>query len=131
VIVLVKCEGSVRSCGPWRLALTWALLCALAWIVWWRGRGIAALLVLGSIGGRLPIHVPGVPPWTRPLGIIALSSGMILALVALFSSAAKAHTEPGSHTFFAAGWFRGVLIVAALGTLLILSVPYLLTWLTP
>ncbi|MBI1727900.1 MAG: hypothetical protein HYR50_11605 [Candidatus Rokubacteria bacterium] len=135
-IVLVKCEGSIRTCGPWRLALdvgAFAMWATLAWVVWWRTRRwlIAALLVLGSIGTRLPIHVPGLPPWTRPLGIIVLSSGLILALVALFSSAAKAHAEPGSHTLFAAGWFRVVLIVAALGTLLILSVPYLLSWLTP
>ena len=104
----------------------------LAWVVWWRTRRwlIAALLLLGNIGARLPIHV-SLPPWVRPLGIIVLSSGLILALVTLFSSAAKAHTTPGSHTFFAAGWFRVLLIVAALGTLLILSVPYLLSWLTP
>jgi hypothetical protein len=105
----------------------------LAWVVWWRTRRwlVAALVLLGNIGTRLPIHVSGLPPWIRPLGIIVLSGGLILSLVALFSSAAKAHAEPGSHTFFAAGWFRVVLIVAALGTLLILSVPYLLTWLTP
>ena len=135
-IVLVKCEGSVRSCGPWRLALdvgAFAMYATLAWVVWWRTRRrlVAALVLLGSIGARVPIHVPGLPPWVRPLGIIVLSWGLILALVALFSSAAKPLAEPGSHTFFGAGWFRGVLIVTALGTLLILSVPYLLTWLTP
>ena len=135
-IVLVKCEGSARSCGPWRLALdvgAFAMYATLAWVVWWRTRRwlVAALVLLGNIGTRLPIHVSGLPPWIRPLGIIVLSWGLILALVALFSSAAKAHAEPGSHTFFAAGWFRVVLIVAALGTLLILSVPYLLSRLTP
>jgi hypothetical protein len=135
-IVLVKCEGSLRTCGPWRLALdvgAFAMYATLAWVVWWRTRlwVIAALLLLGNIGARLPIHVSGLPPWFRPLGIIVLSSGLILALVTLFSSAAKSHAKPGSHTFFAAGWFRVMLIVAALGTLLILSVPYLLSWLTP
>jgi hypothetical protein len=135
-IVLVKCEGVLRTCGPWRLALdvgAFAMYATLAWVVWWRTRRwlVAALVLLGSIGARLPIHVHGLPPWIRPLGIIVLSWGLVLALVALFSSAAKAHAEPGSHTFFAAGWFRVVLIVAALGTLLILSVPYLLSWLTP
>jgi hypothetical protein len=105
----------------------------LAWVVWWRTRRwlVAALLLLGNIGARLPIHVSGLPPWIRPLGIIALSGGMILALVALFSSVEKPRAEPGTHTFFGAGWFRGVLIVAAVGTLLILSVPYLLSWLSP
>ena len=88
-------------------------------------------MLIGNIGARLPIHVSGLPPWIRPLGIIALSWGLILALVALFSSAAKAHAEPGPPTLFAAGWFRAVLIATALGTLLILSVPYLLTWLSP
>jgi hypothetical protein len=135
-IVLVKCEGSLRTCGAWRLALdvgAFAIYATLAWVVWWRTRLwlIAALLLLGNIGARLPIHVSGLPPWFRPLGIIVLSSGLILALVTLFSSAAKTHATPGSHTFFAAGWFRVMLIVAALGTLLILSVPYLLSWLTP
>ena len=135
-IVLVKCEGSLRTCGTWRLALdvgAFAMYATLAWVVWWRTRRwlVAALVLLGSIGARLPIHVPGLPPWIRPLGIIVLSWGLILALVALFSSATKTHAEPGSHTLFAAGWFRVMLIVAALGTLLILSVPYLLSWLTP
>lgn len=135
-IVLVKCEGSLSSCGPWRLALdvgAFAMYATLAWVVWWRTRRwlVAALVLLGSIGTRLPIHVHGLPPWIRPLGIIALSGGLILALVALFTSAAKAHAEAGSHTFFAAGWFRVVLIVAAVATLFILSVPYLLSWLTP
>ncbi|MDP2702472.1 MAG: hypothetical protein Q8P98_10435 [Candidatus Rokubacteria bacterium] len=135
-IVLVKCEGSLRSCGPWRLALdvgAFAMYATLAWVVWWRTRRwlVAALVLLGTIGTRLPIHVPGLPPWIRPLGIIVLSWGLILALVALFSSAEKPLAKPGTHTLFAAGWFRVVLIVAAVGTLLILSVPYLLSWLTP
>jgi hypothetical protein len=135
-IVLVKCEGSIRTCGPWRLALdvgAFAMWATLAWVVWWRTRRwmVAVLVLLGNIGARLPIHVAGMPPWIRPLGIIVLSWGLILALIALFSSAAKAHAGPGSHTFFAAGWFRVVLILAAVGTLLILSVPYLLSWLTP
>jgi len=135
-IVLVKCEGSLRTCGPWRLALdvgAFAMYATLAWVVWWRTRRwmIAGLVLLGTIGARLPIHVPSLPVWTRPLGIIVLSGGLILALVALFSSAGKPLAEAGTHTLFAAGWFRVVLIVAALGTLLILSVPYLLSWLTP
>jgi len=135
-IVLVKCEGSAKTCGPWRLALdvgAFAMYATLAWVVLWRTRRwlVAALVLLGSIGARLPIHVPGLPPWIRPLGIIVLSWGLILALVALFSSAGKPLVEVGSHTFFAAGWFRIVLIVAAVGTLLILSVPYVLSWLTP
>ena len=105
----------------------------LAWVVWWRTRHwtIAALILLGNIGARLPLHVPGLPPWVRPLGITTLSVGLILALVALFSSAEKGRVELGSHTFFLAGWFRVVLVVAVVGTLLILSVPYLLSWLSP
>jgi len=135
-IVLVKCEGSVRTCGPWRLALdvgALAMWATLAWVVWWRTRRwlVAVLVLLGNIGARLPIYVSGLPPWIRPLGIIMLSGGMILALGALFSSAEKLRAEPGTHTLFAAGWFRVVLVAAALGTLLVLSVPYLLSWLTP
>ena len=135
-IVLVKCEGSLRVCGPWRLALdvgAFAMYATLAWVVWWRTGHwtIVALILLGNIGARLPLHVPGLPPWVRPFGISLLSAGLILALVALFSSAEKRRAELGSHTFFQAGWFRVVLAVAALGTLLILSVPYLLSWLTP
>ena len=134
-IVLVKCEGYIRTCGPWRLALdigALAMWATLAWVVWWRTRRwlVAALLVLGSIGARLPIHVSGLP-WIRPLGITVLSGGLVLALVALFSSAEKPRADPGTHTLFAAGWFRVVLVVAALGTFLALSVPYLLSWLTP
>ena len=134
-IVLVKCEGYIRTCGPWRLALNigaLAMWATLAWVVWWRTRRwlVAALLVLGSIGARLPIHVSGLP-WIRPLGITVLSGGLVLALVALFSSAEKPRADPGTHTLFAAGWFRVVLVVAALGTFLALSVPYLLSWLTP
>lgn len=135
-IVLVKCEGYVKTCGPWRLALdvgALAMWATLAWVVWWRTRRwmVAALVLLGNIGARLPIYVSGLPTWSRPLGIMVLSGGLILALVALFSSAEKPHAEPGTHTLFAAGWFRVVLVVAALGTLLVLSVPYLLGWLTP
>lgn len=135
-IVLVKCEGSVRACGPWRLALdvgAFAIYATLAGVVWWRTRRwvIATLLLAGCIGARLPIYVTSLPTGTRPLGITVLSVGLILALVALFSSAEKSHSEPGTHTFFAAGWFRVLLVVAALGTLLILSVPYLLSRLTP
>ena len=134
-IVLVKCEGYIRTCGPWRLALdigALAMWATLAWVVWWRTRRwlVAALLALGSIGARLPIHVSGLP-WIRPLGITVLSGGLVLALVALFSSAEKPRADPGTHTLFAAGWFRVVLVVAALGTFLALSVPYLLSWLTP
>ncbi len=135
-IVLVKCEGTIRTCGPWRLALdvgAFAMWATLAWVVWWRTRRwiVAVLVLLGNIGARLPIYVSGLPPWIRPLGIIVLSGALILALVALFSSAEKPRVEPGTHTLFAAGWFRLVLVVAALGTLLVLSVPYLLSWLTP
>lgn len=135
-IVLVKCEGTIRTCGPWRLALdigAFAMWATLAWVVWWRTRRwiVAVLVLLGNIGTRLPIYVSGLPPWIRPIGIIVLSGGLILALVALFSVAEKPRAEPGTHTLFAAGWFRMVLVVAALGALLVLSVPYLLTWLTP
>jgi hypothetical protein len=136
-IVLVKCEGNLRICGAWRLPLDlgglgmWA---GLAWVVWWRTRRwiIAALLILGSIGTRLPIYLPNPPLWARPLGIAVLSLGLILALVALFSSAERPpRVEAGTHTLFAAGWFRIALMLATLGTLLVVSVPYLLSWLTP
>jgi len=136
-IVLVKCEGSLRTCGSWRLALdvgAFAMYATLAWVVWWRTGHwtIAALILIGNLCARLPLHLTGLPPWLRPLGIIMLSAGLILGLVALFSSAEKRRVEElGSHTFFLAGWFRVVLVVAVVGTLLILSVPYLLSWLTP
>jgi len=135
-IVLVKCEGSVRTCGPWRLALdvgAFAMYATLAWVVWWRTRRwvISTLVLAGCIGARLPIYVPGLPTGTRPLGITVLSVGLVLALVALFSSAEKLRGEPGTHTLFAAGWFRVLTIVAVLATLLVLSVPYLLSRLTP
>jgi hypothetical protein len=135
-IVLVKCEGNARTCGQWRLTLDlgglgmWA---TLAWVVWWRTRRwtVAALLILGSIGTRLPFYMSSPPPWARPLGITALSLGLILGLVALFNSAERPRAKTGTHTLFAAGWFRMVLIAAALATLLVVSVPYLLSWLTP
>jgi len=136
-IVLVKCEGVLRSCVQWRPALDvggLAIWATLAWVVWWRTRGwvIAALLIAGSIATRLPIYVPDLPLWTRPLGITVLSLGLILALVALFSSAERPQrTKATAHTLFAAAWFRLVLIFAALGTLLVVSVPYLLSWLSP
>jgi hypothetical protein len=135
-IVLVKCGGSIRACGPWRLALdvgAFAMWATLAWVVWWRTRRwmIAALILLGNIGSRLPIYLPGLPSWIRPLGIAALSVGLIVALVALFSSAEKRRAQPGPPPLFAAGWVRVLLVAAALGTLLILSVPYLLGRLTP
>jgi hypothetical protein len=135
-IVLVKCEGSLRGCGSWRLALdvgAFAMYSTLAWVVWWRTRqwAIAALILLGNVGARLPLHVSSLPGWVRPLGIATLSAGLILGLIALFSSAEKRRVELGTHTFFLAGWFRALLAIAALGTLLILSVPYLLGLLTP
>jgi hypothetical protein len=134
-IVIVKCEGVLRTCGSWRLALdvgAFAMYSTLAWVVWWRtGQWtIAVLILLGNIGARLPLHVPTLPIWMRPLGITALSAGLVLGLIALFSSADR-QVELGSHTFFQAGWFRAMLAVAALGTLLILSVPYLLSLFAP
>ena len=71
-IVLVKCEGSVRACGPWRFALdvgAFAIYATLAWVVWGRTRrwAIATLLVAGSIGARLPVHMEGLPTLRRPL----------------------------------------------------------------
>jgi hypothetical protein len=135
-IVIVKCEGSLRTCGSWRLALdfgAFAMYCTLAWVVWWRTGHwtIAAMILLGNIGARMPLHVPNLPIWMRPLGIAALSTGLVLGLVALFSSADKRLAELGPDTFFQAGWFRAALVIAAVGTLLILSVPYLLSLLTP
>ena len=134
-IVLVKCEGNLRICGQWRLALDvgglvmWA---TLAWVVWWRTRGwaISLLLIVGAIGTRLPIYIPTLPLGSRALGIIILSLGLILALIVLFRSADR-RPHVGTHTFFEAGWFRVVLVLAGIGTLLVVSVPYLLSWLAP
>src|SRR5215471_10644689 len=134
-IVLVKCEGNLRVCGQWRLALDvgglvmWA---TLAWVVWWRTHGwaISLLLIVGAIGTRLPIYIPTLPLGSRALGIIILSLGLILALIALFRSAER-RPHVGTHTFFEAGWFRVVLVLAGIGTLLVVSVPYLLSWLAP
>lgn len=136
-IVLVKCEGNIRTCGPWRLALDigglvmWA---TLAWVVWWRTRAwaISLILIAGSICTRLPIYVPTLPLGTRALGVIILSVGLILALVSLFRSADRPPSvELGAHMLFAAVWFRLVLVLAAIATLLVLSVPYLLSLLAP
>ena len=136
-IVLVKCEGNLRACGQWRLALDVGGLImwtTLAWVVWWRTRGwaISLLLIVGAIGTRLPIYVPTLPLGSRALGIIILSLGLILALIVLFRSAERRpHVELGAHTLFAAGWFRLMLVLVGLGTLLVVSVPYLLSWLAP
>jgi hypothetical protein len=136
-IVLVKCEGVLRSCVQWRPALDvggLAIWATLAWVVWWRTRGwvIAALLIAGSICTRLPIYIPSLPLGTRALGVIILSLGLIFALIALFTSAERPlRPEVTTHTLFAAWWFRLVLIIAGLATLLVVSVPYLLSWLTP
>jgi hypothetical protein len=101
----------------------------LAWVVWWRTRGwvISLLLIGGSICTRLPIYV-SLPLGTRALGVIILSVGLIVALISLFRSAEKRPGAGlGSHTLFAAAWFRLVLVIAAIGTLLVVSVPYLLS----
>src|SRR5215470_14201847 len=134
-IVLVKCEGILRTCGQWRLALDvggLVMWTTLAWVVWWRTRawGISLLLIVGAIGTRLPIYIPTLPLGSRALGIIILSLGLILALIALFRSAER-RPHVGTHTFFEAGWFRVVLVLAGIGTLLVVSVPYLLSWLAP
>jgi hypothetical protein len=134
-IVLVKCEGVIRTCGQWRLTLDigglvmWA---TLAWVVWWRTHrwGISLLLIAGSIGTRLPIYVPTLPLGTRALGVIILSAGLILALVALFRSAERRpHMEMSASTFFAEGWVRLLLVLAGIGVLLVLTIPYLLSFL--
>jgi hypothetical protein len=134
-IVLVKCEGNLRICGQWRLALDvggLVMWTTLAWVVWWRTRGwvISLLLIVGAIGTRLPIYIPTLPLGSRALGIIILSLGLILALIVLFRSADR-RPHVGTHTFFEAGWFRVVLVLAGIGTLLVVSVPYLLSWLAP
>jgi len=129
-IVLVKCEGNIRTCGPWRLALDaggLVMWTTLAWVVWWRTRGwlISLLLIVGSVCTRLPLG-------TRALGVIILSVGLIIALISLFRSAERRPTlELGVHTVFAAVWFRLLLVGAAVGTLLVLSVPYLISLLSP
>ena len=136
-IVLVKCEGNIRTCGPWRLALDiggLVMWTTLAWVVWWRTRGwvISLLLIVGSICTRLPIYMPSLPLGTRALGVIILSVGLIVALISLFTSAEKRPTmEHGTHTLFAAGWFRLLIVLLAIGTLLVLTVPYLLSLLWP
>ncbi len=132
-IVLVKCEGNLRTCGPWRLALDiggLVMWITLAWVVWWRTRGwvISLLLIVGSLCTRLPIYMPSLPLGTRALGILILSVGLIVALISLFSSAErKPAMPPGAHTLFAAHWFRLLLVIAAIGTFLVVSVPYLLS----
>jgi len=131
-IVLVKCEGNLRTCGQWRLALDvggLVMWTTLAWVVWWRTRAwvISLLLIVGAIGTRLPIYL-NLPLGTRALGVIILSLGLILALVALFRSAHRMPAEPGTHTLFAASWFRLVLILVAVGTLIVLCVPYVMSW---
>jgi hypothetical protein len=89
---------------------------------------ISLLLIAGSICTRLPIYVPSLPLGTRALGVIILSVGLIVALIALFRSAdRRPGVKLGTHTLFAAGWFRLLLVVSAIGTLLVVSVPYLLS----
>ncbi len=132
-IVLVKCEGNLRTCGPWRLALDiggLVMWTTLAWVVWWRTRGwvISLLLIVGSLCTRLPIYMPSLPLGTRALGIIILSVGLIVALISLFSAAERRPAVgPSTHTLFAAGWFRLLLVIAVIGTFLVVSVPYLLS----
>jgi len=132
-IVLVKCEGNLRTCGSWRLALDiggLVMWTTLAWVVWWRTRGwvISLLLIAGSICTRLPIYVPSLPLGTRALGVIILSVGLIVALISLFRSAdRRPGVKLGTHTLFAAAWFRLLLVIAAIGTLVVVSVPYLLS----
>ena len=133
-VVVVKCEGSLPACGAWRPmvdvgALTmWA---TFAWIVWWRTERwiLSALLLVGSIMARLPIYVKGLPEGTRPLGIVVLSVGLLLSLVALFHKAPEIEPASASDRFFQAGWFQAVLVVTALATLVVVSLPYILTWL--
>jgi len=133
-VVVVKCEGSLPACGAWRPmvdvgALTmWA---TFAWVVWWRTERwiFSALLLVGSIMARLPIYVKGLPEGTRPLGIVVLSVGLLLSLVALFHKAPEIEPASASDRFFQAGWFQAVLVVTALATLVVVSLPYILTWL--
>ena len=133
-IVLVKCEGNLRTCGSWRLAPRYRRprdvdhprLGASGGA---RAAGVISLLLIaGSICTRLPIYVPSLPLGTRALGVIILSVGPIVALISLFRSAEKRPgAKLGTHTVFAAAWFRLALVVAAIGTLLVVSVPYLLS----
>ena len=133
-VVVVKCEGSLPACGAWRPmvdvgALTmWA---TFAWVVWWRTERwiLSALLLVGSALTRLPIYVKDLPPSTRPFGIFVLSLGLVLSLASLFRKAPELEGSTGSDRFFQAGWFQAVLVVTALATLVVVSLPYILTWL--
>ena len=110
-------------------ALTmWA---TFAWVVWWRTERwiLSALLLVGSIMTRLPIYVKDLPPSTRPVGIVVLSLGLVLSLAALFRKAPDIESSSASDRFFQAGWFQAVLVVTAFATLVVVSLPYILTWL--
>jgi hypothetical protein len=110
-------------------ALTmWA---TFAWVVWWRTERwiLSALLLVGSILTRLPIYVKDLHASTRPFGIFVLSLGLVLSLAALFRKAPEIEGSSGSDRLFQAGWFQAVLVVTALATLVVVSLPYILVWL--
>jgi len=84
---------------------------------------------VGSVLTRLPIYVKDLPPSTRPFGIFVLSLGLVLSLASLFRKAPELEGSTGSDRLFQAGWFQAVLVVTALATLVVVSLPYILTWL--
>jgi hypothetical protein len=133
-IVVVKCEGSLPACGAWRPMVDVGALImwvTFAWVVWWRTERwiFSVLLLAGSIMARLPIYVKDLPAGTRPVGVCVLSLGLVLSLAALFRKAPDIESSSGSDRFFQAGWFQAVLVVTAFATLVVVSLPYILTWL--
>ena len=58
-----------------------------------------------------------------------LSLGLVLSLASLFRKAPELEGSTGSDRLFQAGWFQAVLVVTALATLVVVSLPYILTWL--
>ena len=71
----------------------------------------------------------GLVEIARPVGIVVLSLGLVLSLAALFRKAPDIEPSSASDRFFQAGWFQAVLVVTALATLVVVSLPYILTWL--
>ena len=55
--------------------------------------------------------------------------GANLQTATRFRKAPELEGSTGSDRLFQAGWFQAVLVVTALATLVVVSLPYILTWL--
>ncbi len=133
-VVVVKCRGTLPACGAWRPMVdvsAFAMWATFAWVIWWRTEQwlLSVLILVGSVMARLPIYLTDLPRATRPLGIVLLSVSLVVALAALFRKAPEIEPSSGSDRVFQAGWFQATLVVTAVAILVVISLPYFLTWL--